>query len=40
MPEIRRIRLRVALSQQQFAELLNVAVETYRAWDSPSSVMV
>jgi DNA-binding transcriptional regulator YiaG len=32
--EIRKIRLRLAVSQQQFAALLNVAAETYRAWDS------
>jgi DNA-binding transcriptional regulator YiaG len=32
--EIRSIRLRLQLSQGQFATLLGVSVETYRTWDS------
>jgi transcriptional regulator with XRE-family HTH domain len=32
--EIRIIRLRLQLSQAQFATLLGVSVETYRTWDS------
>src|SRR5262245_5563552 len=32
--EIRSIRLRLVMSQRQFAALLNVSPETYRAWDS------
>jgi DNA-binding transcriptional regulator YiaG len=32
--EIRSIRLRLQLSQCQFATLLGVSVETYRTWDS------
>ena len=32
--EIRRLRLRLHLSQPQFAALLGVSPETYRTWDS------
>lgn len=32
--EIRGLRLRLQLSQPQFASLLGVSAETYRAWDS------
>jgi DNA-binding transcriptional regulator YiaG len=32
--EIRSIRLRLQLSQAQFATLLGVSMETYRTWDS------
>lgn len=32
--EIRRLRLRLRLSQPQFATLLGVSAETYRTWDS------
>ena len=32
--EIRNVRLRVRLSQPQFATLLGVSAETYRTWDS------
>src|SRR5947207_15106662 len=32
--EIRSVRLRLQLSQSQFATLLRVSVETYRTWDS------
>ena len=32
--ELRSLRLQLQLSQQQFAQLLGVSVETYRTWDS------
>lgn len=32
--EIRDLRLRLQLSQPQFANLLGVSAETYRTWDS------
>src|SRR5580765_7678351 len=32
--EIRSLRLRLQLSQPQFAALLGVSAETYRTWDS------
>jgi DNA-binding XRE family transcriptional regulator len=32
--EIRIVRLRLQLSQSQFAKLLGVSAETYRTWDS------
>ncbi len=34
MGEIRELRPRVGLSQQECAALLNVPLETFRAWDS------
>ena len=37
--EIRGIRLRLRLSQPQFATLLGVSAETYRTWDSGRRVM-
>jgi DNA-binding transcriptional regulator YiaG len=37
--EIRRLRLQLQLSQPQFARLLGVSAETYRAWDSGRRAM-
>jgi DNA-binding transcriptional regulator YiaG len=37
--EIRGLRLRLQLSQPQFAALLGVSAETYRTWDSGRRVV-
>src|SRR6266478_3365010 len=37
--EIRGVRLRLRLSQHQFATLLGVSAETYRTWDSGRRLM-
>ncbi len=37
--EVRRLRLRLLLSQPQFATLLGVSPETYRTWDSGRRVV-
>src|SRR5260370_15823162 len=37
--EIRRLRLKLQLSQPQFARLLGVSAETYRTWDSGRRTM-
>jgi DNA-binding transcriptional regulator YiaG len=39
MNEIRDVRLRLRLSQSQFATLLGVSAETYRTWDSGRRVV-
>jgi DNA-binding transcriptional regulator YiaG len=39
LSEIRRLRLKVQLSQPQFARLLGVSAETYRTWDSGRRAM-
>ena len=40
LSEIRCVRLRMQLSQPQFAERLGISAETYRAWDSGPAMQV